>query len=331
MAVTYQQDTATYRRPGEVNNTVARVFPIQIAHLSWGAVLAGVVIALVVMLLLNLLGLAIGAATVNPLREIDPVEPGLGTAAVVWFAVTNLLALFAGGAMAGRVSGLYANADGVLHGLVTWAVTSLLVIVLLTSSVGSLVSGVAGAAVGALGAVGNVATELAPDVADALNVQTMTLDGVRTEIADLTSAARAATTPDAEATNGSAQAEDGGRMTLDDLEITRGFSALFAAEPDPAARDSLVTLLTERTNLTPEEADATVTRWQNAYQTARDDAEAAARAAADAAANAVTVLTGISFMALVLGAFAAGAGGIVGAPEPGANIRDEPREVIVEG
>src|SRR5688572_27597440 len=97
----------------------------RIRRISWGAILAGVAISLVVMLMLNMLGLSIGAATVNPTTEAEPAA-GLAAGSMIWVAATNLLALFAGGFVAGHMSGLFDDTDGLLHGLVTWAVVTLI-------------------------------------------------------------------------------------------------------------------------------------------------------------------------------------------------------------
>ncbi|RMO12707.1 hypothetical protein ALQ46_04451 [Pseudomonas savastanoi pv. phaseolicola] len=41
-------------------------------RISWSAILAGVVLAMVVSLLLNLLGTAIGSASIDPMQEANP-------------------------------------------------------------------------------------------------------------------------------------------------------------------------------------------------------------------------------------------------------------------
>lgn len=96
-------------------------------EISWGAILAGVVVTVVAQIALNMLGMAIGASTINPISERNPIEPGFGTAAVLWFAGTGLLALFAGGWTAAYLTDTYSHGNGLLHGLVTWAVSTLLV------------------------------------------------------------------------------------------------------------------------------------------------------------------------------------------------------------
>ena len=108
-------------------------------RMSWGAVLAGCIFALVTYLTLSVLGTAIGASTIDPLREANPVS-GLGTGAGIWLALSTLVSIALGAFVAGRL----ATARGGLHGLLSWAVTSLittwLVAALASSAVGAVSS-----------------------------------------------------------------------------------------------------------------------------------------------------------------------------------------------
>ena len=63
------------------------------------------VVSLVFMLVLNLLGIGIGLASINPVTEQSPFS-GVGTGAIIWWVVSNLIAIFAGGYTAARLSGI---------------------------------------------------------------------------------------------------------------------------------------------------------------------------------------------------------------------------------
>lgn len=119
--------------------------------IRWGAVLAGVAVGVSVQLLLTLLGIATGLSTAQ-VAEGESV----GTGPLIWAGVSMLIAAFVGGYVAARMSGLKRKADGVLHGAVSWAVTTILFATLATTVGGTLVGGVfnnmsraAGAATGA--------------------------------------------------------------------------------------------------------------------------------------------------------------------------------------
>ncbi|HEY0847301.1 MAG TPA: hypothetical protein VGE12_18170 [Noviherbaspirillum sp.] len=142
------------RQAEPVNYNLRRpMFPA----IRWGAVLAGVAVGVSVQLALTLLGIATGLTT----ADIGDGEP-MGTGPLIWAGFSMLVAAFVGGYVAARMSGLKRKADGILHGAVSWAVTTILFAVLATSVGGALVSGVfsnmsqlARAGVGATAGSGN--------------------------------------------------------------------------------------------------------------------------------------------------------------------------------
>ena len=68
---------------GRVVSTAAT--PSHFRKVSWGAVFAGMVIAVVVQLVLSLLGAGIGLSTVDPLRYNTPDASTFGLGAGIWF------------------------------------------------------------------------------------------------------------------------------------------------------------------------------------------------------------------------------------------------------
>jgi hypothetical protein len=98
-------------------------------------VLAGVAVGISVQLVLTLLGIASGLSMTSVQQGEAP-----GTGALVWAGVSMLISAMTGAYVAGRMSGLKRKTDGILHGIVSWAVTTLLFVVLATSAGGSLVS-----------------------------------------------------------------------------------------------------------------------------------------------------------------------------------------------
>jgi len=105
--------------------------------IRWGAVLAGVAVGISVQLALTLLGIATGLSTANVTQG-----EGVGTGPLIWAGFSMLIAAFVGGYVAARMSGLKRKADGILHGAVSWAVTTILFAVLASSVGGTLVGGV---------------------------------------------------------------------------------------------------------------------------------------------------------------------------------------------
>src|SRR5688500_3191170 len=114
-----------------------------VRRISWGALFAGAIVALVVQIVLTLLGFGIGLGVVNPSAGTSAMT-GIGIGAAIWLVVSTLVSLFIGGFIAGRLAGIPTKSDGMLHGIVVWGIGTLVSIYLATSAVGTAVSGVAG-------------------------------------------------------------------------------------------------------------------------------------------------------------------------------------------
>ena len=308
-------------RPAEVDVYETQVLPVW-RSVSWGAILCGVVIALVVQFAMNLLGLSIGANTINPAYEANPVEPALNTAAVLWIAGSTMLALFAGGWTAGRLAGTTNEMNSVLHGLVTWGLVTLISLLILASTVGGLISGLGRAVGQGLSLVASGAVEAVPAVADSLSMQDETLSVIGNEVRGLTDAARAAANQPPVGTTEGAETPEEVRLqttqtqfdTLEDLQFNnRLMTFLGADEADATARQELATMLAERTGLREDEASARLDQWQQTYIEIRTQAEETARQVGQTVTDALAAVSGVLFAAMVTGAFAAGMGGYAAA------------------
>lgn len=119
--------------------------PLLLRRISWGAVFVGLTAAVITQLLLTLLGVGIGAATINPLQERVPGD-GLAIGAAIWFFVSSIIAMYIGGHVAGRFCNAPARKDGMNHGLLTWAATTILSGVFFATMMTSLVGAAAGTA-----------------------------------------------------------------------------------------------------------------------------------------------------------------------------------------
>ncbi|HEX2530809.1 MAG TPA: hypothetical protein VHK70_04985 [Burkholderiaceae bacterium] len=106
--------------------------------IRWGAVFAGVAVGISIQLVLALLGIATGLSALDVAQGESPSATG----PLVWAGISMLISAFIGGYVTARMSGLKRKADGVLHGAVSWAVTTLLFAVLATSVTGSILSSV---------------------------------------------------------------------------------------------------------------------------------------------------------------------------------------------
>lgn len=312
-------------------------------RISWGAVFAGVVIALTVQLCLSLLGLGIGMGTINPTEESNPFS-GLGTGSLIWWVVSMLIALFAGGWVAGRLAGIPRTFDSVLHGVLTWSVFTLLSFYLLTTTIGRIVSGVGGVVGSTLSAAGQGIAAVAPEAASAiqgeLNERGIDLNTIKNEARQLlretgkdelqpenlerearqagqdvkAGASNAATNPQ--------QAEASLNNAIDNL-FARGSDVVREVD-----RSAAVNVVMERTGKSRAESEQIVDGWIQRYNQAKTQfnqaktqAAAKARQTGKDVASAVSKAGIFAFIGLVLGAVAAGFGGKTG----------EPHDVAVNG
>ncbi|MBS1189746.1 MAG: hypothetical protein H6R10_1538 [Rhodocyclaceae bacterium] len=107
------------------------------SNIRWTAIIAGLVVGISTHLLLMLLGTSAGLAAV------DVTEAGGGgntitTAVGIWNIISMLIAAFVGGYVAARTAGLRRRADGILHGVVAWGITMLVMTFLATTVAGNL-------------------------------------------------------------------------------------------------------------------------------------------------------------------------------------------------
>lgn len=103
-------------------------------RLSWGAVFAGVIVALVAHLILNLLGLGIGLAGATSAAGLEWLGTGFG----IWWTIAGIIAAAIGGWIAGRTLGSADRSDGMIHGLLSWAGATLIIAFLLTGAAGGM-------------------------------------------------------------------------------------------------------------------------------------------------------------------------------------------------
>ena len=151
-------------------------------RVQWGPILAGVLTALGTLLILSILGLAIGTSVLEP----DTDASDWGTAAGIWGAISAIVAFFLGGWVAAKTAAVDGPFAGLMNGLIAGLATLILLIWLTTTGVTNF-----------LGFLGNNAAniaELAPGTvqeaapADAQEAQT-TVDDAATQVQDTARAA----------------------------------------------------------------------------------------------------------------------------------------------
>lgn len=105
-------------------------------RVQFGPIIAGVLTAIATLLILTVLGLAIGASALEP-REVGE---GVGAAAAIWGIISALIAFFLGGWVAAKTAAVAGAGSGLINGLMVGAAIITLVLWL----TGSGVSGILG-------------------------------------------------------------------------------------------------------------------------------------------------------------------------------------------
>ena len=139
---------------------------------SWGAIIAGAVVASALSLALLMLGAGIGFVSVSPWSNNNVSVATFGILAAAWFIAVQLFASGVGGYLAGRLRTRWVSVHtdevyfrDTAHGLIVWGVGAIVTAWLLTSGAASVVSGAAHAGGSALEAAGTAAAGPAAQVA----------------------------------------------------------------------------------------------------------------------------------------------------------------------
>lgn len=317
-----------------------------VRRVSWGAIFAGTVVAMALMILFAMLGVAIGAAA------IDPLEPGgasgFGWGSGLYMLVTQILCLIAGGYTASRLAGLPRMTASVLHGASVWAVTTILLTWAAIAGAGALFNAASSVLSATARGAGNLAQAVVPEdvsfpdlpslvnqisiedlpdpVQTALEENDLTVDDLRRE----TRAVLSQVISEEERQ----EAIDLMRSTLSDALRTPGDigedlnAAIDRLVSGPDAifserdRQEAVNVLQQRLGLEPGEVEqiveTIVTRMQEAIAGLRqsiDELQQQAVQAADAAASAISSTAWWLVFASLLGLAAAVGGAVLGKPD----------------
>lgn len=308
------------------------------SRVSWGAIIAGFVASLSIIFLLNLLGVGIGFASINPLEESKPFE-GLGMGTIIWWVASNLIALFVGGMIAGRLAGYADKMDGAIHAAISWGLYGLLSLYLITAAVGGIFSGIAGTAEALFGG------DKPSVIVDYKNAQdsgqkntALSMDNIKQQILqvinkgeDLNILPENASKKTKNLLNNNNITAKGiiGSLDVDEFVNDLQFNLddkgnlKITTKGDKGEyfqKEKLKEYLANNSQLSEEEINGLIQKWQNKIDKAVQKAEEAYQEAkqkaieyADKAAEAMATFSIAAFFALLAGLAAAMGGGAVGA------------------
>lgn len=290
----YSEDPVPHsdRAPPQYSSVSAAddVRTIMLNQISWGAVIGGALMALVIQVILNMVGVGIGLSTIDPLSGDTPSASSLSFGAGIWWVVSGIVAAAIGGYLAGRLSGKPSESTTAYHGLMSWALSTLVIIYLLASAATGLFGGALSTVSSALGGAGKT---VGASVQTAVQAAAPSLNNINDPMGRIEGQVR-----DASGGQDPAAIRDA---------ATSAVRAALSSDPaqQAAATDKAAEALAKAQGIPQDQAKAQVVQYQQQYKEAVAKAKEQAKQAADATAKTVSRGALFSALALLLGALAA--------------------------
>ena len=278
--------------------------------MSWGAIIAGTLLALALQFMLGLLGLGIGLSTVDATTaDGTPSVSTFASASGLWAIAVVLIGLFFGAFAAGRLAGSPTRMDAALHGIVTWATSTLLVLYLLTSGASAVIGGAFGALGGSIQSLASAASSVTPQSLDTLP------EPLKSQAQQLLQkGADQAQQAGDQLQDRTQQAGEQARQATGQEDLSGAISTIVAGlgeNATPDQRNAATQVIAQQAGIPQQEAEQRLQEFQQKY----DAAMQKARQAADDAAQTVSTASFGAFVAMLLGLVVGAIGGLVGAPK----------------
>jgi hypothetical protein len=266
-------------------NQVATVVSPGKSVVSWPAIIAGAFVAAAASLILLALGSGLGFASISPWPGHGVSETTFNVTAAIWLIVTQWISAALGGYIAGRLRTRWHGTHtheiffrDTAHGLITWAVATVIIAAGLASSVSSFIGGGMGA-----------------DVADPRGAMSGGPSSMAYDMDELFRPAGPGAA--AQGTAEASTATNDPRGVADDIAA----NATGTGSVSDADRSYLTSLVAAQTGISAADAQRRVGDFIGAILNAQIKARAAADVARKAAAEAA-ILTALS---MLIGAFIA--------------------------
>ncbi len=260
------------------------------ARVSWGAIIAGLVVALGAWVLLTILGLAVGLSSVDPSHPASLRTGGMVSG--IWSLVVAFVALLIGGLVSARTAGIVTRPTGAIHGLVLWALATIASLWLAGLVVRGVVTAAAGLGADVVGAAGSVASTATKGG----GLETL---GIRPD--DLLGPV-----------NDKLRAEGKPQVTAQQLDATLKDAASMGVREGRMDREVLVTSLARNTRMTRADAEDVASRVDMTVSSrsdqARRDLETTAARTADTTGKAMWW----AFLGMIIGLGSAVIGSTLG-------------------
>ncbi len=252
---------------------------------SWPAIIAGAFVAAAASLILLALGSGLGFASISPWPGHGVSETTFNVTAAIWLIVTQWISAALGGYIAGRLRTRWHGTHtheiffrDTAHGLITWAVATVLIAAGLASSVSSFIGG-----------------GLRADVADPQEAMSAGPSSMAYNMDELFRPAGAVAA--AQGTGEPRRAMSDPRGVADDIAA----NAIATGSVSDTDRSYLAALVAAQTGISAADAD----RRAGEFIAATMNAQVKERAAADAARKAASEAAILTALSMLIGAFIA--------------------------
>lgn len=268
---------------------------------SWGAVIGGAIIAAAVSAMLVTGGTGLGFLTMSPWQNEGASASAIAIGSVIWLLVSQIIAYGVAGYITGRLRTKWTGASrdevffrDTAHGFLVWALSAVVGLILIGSTLASVVSGTAktGAALAGAGVTGATAAvgQAAQSGSGPISLDYFTDTLMRPNDP-------AATTPQGdtrqEASRILARSVANGKLSDED-------------------RAYLVKLIAQRAGVDEATAQQRLTQVEEQAKRAAQEAEQKTREAADAARKAAAAFALWAFVSMLVGAFVASFAATIG-------------------
>jgi hypothetical protein len=263
---------------------------IMLNEISWGAVFAGALLGLTAQLILNMVGVGVGLSTVNTVASDSPGASSLSIGAGLWWVISGIVSAGIGGYLAGRLSGKPSHSTTAYHGLISWAVSMIVIVYLVSTAASGLLGGAISSTTSVLGGAGKA---IGGTVQTAVQTAAPALNNLNDPISKIEGQVRSASGgQDPAALREAAASAMRAALTGDPSEQS-------------AATDKAAQALAKAQGIPEDQAKGQVLQYQQQYKDTLAKTKEQAKKAADATAAAVSKGALFGALALLLGALAA--------------------------
>ncbi len=296
---------------------------IDYEFIRWSSVAAGVVVASIIGVLVNLLGTAIGFSVFSHSNTV--IRP-LGFGTVAWLILSTTAAMYSGGWVASHFSDADSTETGIMHGAMVSGISILLSLFIMASAAGAIfsnsfsvlnqaISMSASMAKDGASMVGKAlkgAAQLSPDISNKVK---KAIPDLQPLIDKINEKANDFINKNVDPSNRVAGeiAPEKIKAKLE-KQIVKYLNTI--GEDNVAeSRNELVKSFVELTGKTPEEINQAIDEWQAVYKDAKEKALQATRDVSKEIASILSQVALMNFLILLCGVIAGAVGGACGLKE----------------